>query len=231
VSELYQAVTVAGVIQTPNPNLRPEFAKSGELAFERIVDRSRIRISLFQENLTDALIAQNSIIPGTSVIGSSTQNIDRIRSRGLEISAQASDALVRGLDLTGSVTFVDSKILSNPTFRNAAGVLTDVSGKYTPSIPKLKVSGYATYRVDEHWSGAVGARYSSRVWATVDNTDINPGTYQGFESFFVADVRVNYTFDRKTRASVGIDNLNNQKYFLFHPFPQRTLIAEVRHTF
>ena len=27
---------------------------------------------------------------------------------------------------------------------------------------------------------------------------------------------------------VGIDNLNNDKYFLFHPFPQRTVVAELK---
>jgi iron complex outermembrane receptor protein len=231
VSELYQAVTVAGVIFTPNPNLRPEQAHSGELAIERITDKSRLRVSLFQESLTDALISQNSTIPGTNTIGASTQNIDHVRARGIEFVAQKSDALLRGLDLSGSLTYVDSKILSDPGFRNAANVLTDVAGKNTPNIPKLKASGVATYRHDDHWSGSVGARYASRVWATVDNTDVNPATFQGFEKYFVVDARVSYRFDKQTRAAVGIDNLNNRKYYLFHPFPQRTVSAELRHAF
>src|SRR5262249_46534121 len=228
VSELYQAVTVAGVIFTPNPNLRPERAYSGELALEYLMEKGRIRLSLFQENLTDALISQNSTIPGTNTIGSSVQNIDKIRSRGLELAAQKSDVGLRGLDLSGSVTYVDSTIRSDPNFRNAAGVLTDVRGKYTPNIPMLKATALATYRYDYRWSGALGARYSDRVWATIDNTDINPHTYQGFEQFFVLDARLNYQFDKTARASIGVDNLNNRKCFLFHPFPQRTLLAELR---
>ncbi|HTP61850.1 MAG TPA: TonB-dependent receptor [Burkholderiales bacterium] len=231
VTELYQAVTVGGVVYTPNPNLRPEQAYSGELALERAFARGRIRLSLFQENLQDGLISQNSTIPGTNVIGSSVQNIDRIRSRGAEFVAQRSDALVRGLDLTGSLTYVDSIILSDPGFRNAAGVLTNVAGKYTPNIPKWKATGVATYRYDDHLSGTVAARYSARVYATVDNTDVYTHTFQGFDSFFVVDARLNYNFDRQTRASIGVDNLNNQKYFLFHPFPQRTAFAELKHDF
>ena len=35
----------------------------------------------------------------------------------------------------------------------------------------------------------------------------------------------------KHAKAAGIDNLNNRKYFLFHPFPQRTIVAELRHTF
>ncbi len=231
VSELYQAVTVAGVVYTPNPNLKPERAYSGELALERALDKGRLRVSLFQENLSDALISQNSTIPGTSTIGSSVQNIDRIVSRGIEIVAEKGDVLIRGLDLSASATHVDSKILSDPAFRNAANVLTDVSGKRTPNIPRLKLTGVATYRYNEQVSGTLAARYSDRIWATIDNTDSNPNTYQGFDKFFVIDARFNYQFDKKTRASVGIDNLNNHKYFLFHPFPQRTVVAELRHSF
>jgi iron complex outermembrane receptor protein len=66
------------------------------------------------------------------------------------------------------------------------------------------------------------------VWATIDNTDIYPHTYQGFESFFVVDARVRYQLAKQWSAALGIDNLNNRKYFLFHPFPQRTVLAELR---
>jgi iron complex outermembrane receptor protein len=228
VSELYQAVTVGGVILTPNPNLRPERAYSGELALERGLAKGRIRLSLFQEDLTDALLAQNATIPGTNVIGSSVQNIERVRSRGIELVANGRDVLARGLDLAGSLTWVDSRILSDPEFRNAAGVLTDVTGKYTPNIPRLKATGVATYRYDDNWSGTLAARYSDRVWATLDNTDIYPHTFQGFESFVVFDARVVYQVAKQWSAALGIENLNNRKYFLFHPFPQRTVLAELR---
>ena len=136
--------------------------------------------------------------------------------------------MIHGLDLSGSMTLVDSKILSDPNFRNAAGALTDVTGKYTPNIPRFKSTALATYRHDEHWSGTLAARYSARVWATLDNTDINPNTYQGFDHYFVMDARVRYQFHKQWSAALGIENLNNQKYFLFHPFPQRTVVAELK---
>ncbi len=174
VTELYQAVTVSGVVSTTNPNLKPERAYSSELVAEK------------------------------------------------------NDAFVSGLDLAGNLTWVDSKIRSDPNFRNASGALTDVTGKYTPNIPRLKINTLATYRYEERCSGTVGTRYSDRVWATLDNTDVNPNTYQGFDKFFVADVRVRYQFAKQWSAAVGIDNLNNRRYFLFHPFPQRTLVAELK---
>ncbi|HEV8519746.1 MAG TPA: TonB-dependent receptor [Burkholderiales bacterium] len=228
VSELYQAITVAGVVFTPNPDLRPERAYSGELALERVIDKGRVRVSLFQESLADALISQNSIIPGTNTIGASIQNIDRVRSQGIELVAEKSDAPIRGLDLSGSVTWVDSKILSDPGFRNVAGVLTDVTGKYTPNIPRLKLTALATYRYDARLSGTLGARYSDRVWTTIDNSDPITHTFGGFDSYLVVDARLRYQFDKQWSAALGVDNLNNRKYFLFHPFPQRTFVAELK---
>lgn len=228
VTELYQSVTSGGTVYTPNPNLRPEQSHSGELALERVRNKGRLRLSLFQEDLVDALISQNSTLSGTTVNASQTQNIDRIRSSGLELALEQGDALWRGLDLAGSLTYVDSTIVSDPTFRDASNNLADVRGKYTPNIPRWKGSALASYRVGERWTHSLGARYSSHIWSTIDNTDYNHNTYQGFAGYFVMDARMHYKLDQRTSLAVGIDNLNNRKYFLFHPMMQRTLMAELK---
>ena len=77
----------------------------------------------------------------------------------------------------------------------------------------------------------MAARYSGRQFSQVDNFDGYSHTYQGFESFFVVDARLRMQIDRNWSAAVGIDNLNNNKYFLFHPFPQRTLAAELKYRY
>ena len=89
----------------------------------------------------------------------------------------------------------------------------------------------ATYRPDDRWAFTLAARYSSRVYATIDNSDPVTHTYQGFDDYLVFDARVNYQFDEHWNASLGVDNFNDQKYFLFHPFPQRTFIASLKATF
>lgn len=138
---------------------------------------------------------------------------------------------MRGLELSGSLTFVDSHILSAPGFKNAANVLTDVSGKVTPNIPRWRATAVATYRPNDQWAYTLAGRYSDRLWTTMDNTDTNPGTYQGFEHYFVADARIHYKANKQWSASLGVDNLNNRKYFWFHPFPQRTLLADVKFSY
>lgn len=86
----------------------------------------------------------------------------------------------------------------------------------------------ASYRPDARWTYTLAGRYSGRFYATADNSDINGHTYQGFERFFVADARVRYQVAKQWSAALGVDNLNNRKYFLFHPFPQRTVFAELK---
>ena len=62
----------------------------------------------------------------------------------------------------------------------------------------------------------------------LDNSDPNGFAYTGVSKFFVADLRVQYRIDPQWKASVGIDNLNKQTYWAFHPYPQRTFVAELR---
>lgn len=77
----------------------------------------------------------------------------------------------------------------------------------------------------------LAARYSDRVFATADNSDTVTHTFQGFDPYFVVDARVRYQIDKRWSAALGIDNLANRKYFLFHPFPQRTASAELRFSY
>ena len=54
-------------------------------------------------------------------------------------------------------------------------------------------------------------------------------TFQGFDGYLVVDARVHYQWDDNWSLAAGIDNLNNDKYFLFHPFPQRTFVMEIHY--
>lgn len=230
VGELYQNVQTGTTFTQANPFLKPESVLSGELALERNMTDSRLRVSLFEEHVDDALISQTSTIPGIATPVSFVQNVDKTRQRGVELVAQKQNALVRGLELTGSVTYVDAEILANSSYVPTSSGATSV-GKRTPYVPKWRATAVATYHPDEKWAYTLAGRYSSRLYATVDNTDINPATYQGFEGYFVADARVVYRFDRHWTGAVGVDNLNNRQYFLFHPFPERTFYAEVKYNY
>jgi iron complex outermembrane receptor protein len=221
VTELYQTITTGAVLTVPNPNLKPERAWSGELSAEQALGRGRVRASLFEEHVSDALISQSGPLgPGPTLVNF-VQNVDKVRSRGVELVGQAFDVAVRGLELSGSVTYVDSRIREDAAFPAAVG-------KRTPQVPKWRATAVATYHASAHSAFTLAGRYSDRVFATVDNSDTVTHTFQGFDGYFVMDARFRYQFDRRFGAAIGVDNLNNRKYFLFHPFPQRTVVAELK---
>jgi iron complex outermembrane receptor protein len=51
----------------------------------------------------------------------------------------------------------------------------------------------------------------------------------GVSKYFTVDARALYKVDAQTTLAIGIDNLNNNRYWNFHPYPQRTLHAEIKY--
>jgi iron complex outermembrane receptor protein len=227
VGELYQIVTSGTNIVIPNPNLAPEQALVGELALERKFADGKVRVSLFDEYVRNALISQSGTIPpSTTTLYTFVTNVDAIENRGVELAWQKNNALIDRMELFGSVTYVDSVILSDPTFKSATE--TTAVGKHVPYVPAWRSTLGTTYRPDEHWSFTVAARYQSKMYATLDNTDVVPNVYQAFDPFLVVDLRVQYKAGDRGEINFGIDNIGNYKYTLFHPFPQRTFVLQGR---
>jgi len=220
VSELYQSVSVGSQQRTPDPNLKPEKAWSGEFALERQLGKDgRFRLSLFHESTADALISQTTLFPGTQTSVSFVQNIGRTRTNGIELVFERPNVLPR-LDISGSATFADPKIVSDPAFPAAVG-------KLIPQVPRRKATLVATWRTTDRLSLTAAARYSSRLYGTINNADFVGHTYQGFEGYFVADARAVYHLRPRIDVSAGVENLTDKRYFLFHPFPGRTFTAEL----
>lgn len=233
VSELYQLLQngAANYYVQSNPNLKPEEVIAGEFTAERRFDNGLIRASLFHENKYDALISQTltngSAIPydtGTctrSAGCSFIQNVDHIRTRGIELATQWQDIFIHGLDLQGSATLTEAEVL-----RNDASPAT-VGNKPT-RIPRSMFKAVATYHHGNNLTFSLAARYSGRQYNALDNTDINPDTFGGASRFFIVDIKANYKFADRFTASFGVDNLNDYKSYVFHPYPQRTGYVQLK---
>jgi len=219
VSELFQGSISSGTIVNNDPNLKPEKATSGELTAERSLRNGLLRLSVFQEDTVDALYKQTDITVFPTV--TNIQNIGKIRSRGAEVAYQGQDIAWRGLDVSGSVTYVDSVVLKNDQFPASVG-------KKQVRVPDWRATAVATYHQNARLSYTLAARYSGRQYNTLDNTDSNPDTYGGTSRFFVVDAKVNYTLAKHATVSVGVNNLNNYRYYAYHPYPQRTVFATLR---
>ncbi|MTW12394.1 TonB-dependent receptor [Pseudoduganella eburnea] len=220
VSELYQGgINNAGTLINNDPNLKPERSWTTELSAERLVGNSALRITAFFERNSDALYSQTNVLVTPNV--TNVQNVDLIRTHGLETAWSNENVLVEGLDMQASLTWTDSKIRRNE--KNPASV-----GKWQPRIPEWRASAVATYRVNDKLSATLAARYSGKQYSTLDNSDINGFAYTAASKYFTVDARVRYRIDRHWSAAFGIDNANNYKYWNYHPYPQRSYSAEVK---
>jgi len=224
VSELYGAATTTTSKYVNDPNLSPEKSWTTELSAEKDIGNAVLRFTVFIEDTQDGLFTQTTIDPaGNSV--SRVQNVGRIQTNGLEVAYNGMDVFKPGLDLSGSITYADSLIKENSGYVTKVG---DTIGKQQPNIPQWRATALASYRLDAHWSGSLGARYSGPQFRTLNNLDVNGYTYQGVSEYFTTDVRVVYKADKQWSASFGIDNLNNYQYWNFHPYPNRSYMFELK---
>ena len=232
VSELYQLVTTGATFTSPNPNLRPDNVLAAELRFDRRFAGGRVSAALFQDDVRDAMVAQFlPLVANSATLYSYVSNVDHVRARGVELSG-AANALLRGrLDVAGSVTYVDPRILAISGRASATAAPDAAVGRMLPNIPDWRMSAVATVRPSARASLTAAARYSGKMYTTLDNADVNPNVYQGFSAWCVVDAKAAYRLGRGFDASLGVDNLLNRKYFLFHPFPQRTLVGSVSYAF
>jgi iron complex outermembrane receptor protein len=225
VAELYGATSTANSQFVNDPDLRPERSWTAELSAERDLGRGSARLTFFAEDTRDALYSQTTLDPVANRNITRVQNVERIATRGIEGALQTHGWLVAALDLAASVTYTDSKIKENSGFVAVPG---DTIGKWQPNVPRWRATALASWRFDERWSASVAARLSGRQYRTLDNADVNGFTYQGVSKFATIDVRAVYRFARNWTAAIGVDNLNDDHYWNFHPYPQRSYVAELK---
>ncbi|QDQ28628.1 TonB-dependent receptor [Chitinimonas arctica] len=224
VAELYQGTVImdkdgqAGIVNN-DPTLKAERSWTGELTAERALENGTLRTTLFHEDSRDALYVQINVFGATQV--STVQNVAHIRTRGAEIAYSASDVGKQGLDVSGSLTYAHSRIVRNDNFPASVG-------KWQPRVPNWRANLLATYRLTPQWSTSLGMRYSGKQYGNLDNSDGNGATYTGVSRYFVTDIRTRYRLDKHWSAALGVDNLNNAKYWAYHPYTQRTVFAELR---
>jgi len=231
-TELYQLVSTGTTFTSPNPNLKPDNATSMELRGDRRFNIGSIGLALFQDDVHDAIISQFlPLVQNSSTLYSYLSNVDHVRGRGVEGVVNIWQLPITGLSFSGNFTYVNAKTLALSGRPSATGTTESALGKQLPNIPKWRFAFATTYRPTTQLSLSLSARYSDKLYTTLDNSDVHFNTYQGFNSWFVADAHANYRLGNHWSTSIGVDNLLNRKYFLFHPFPQRSFVGNITYGF
>ncbi|HET8744399.1 MAG TPA: TonB-dependent receptor [Ramlibacter sp.] len=225
VQELYGATSTANAQFLNDPELRPERSWTFELSAEKPFGNVLTRLTYFAERTRDAIFSQTIFDPLANRNVSRVQNVGRIDTQGLELVANGTEVFTPGLDVQGSITYAHSIIKENDGFVATPG---DTIGKRQPNIPRWRATVQAAYRWTPQLTTSVAARYSGSQFRTLNNSDVNGFTYQGVSRFFVVDLRARWQATRTTSFAFGIDNVNNDKYWNFHPYPQRSYVLEAK---
>ena len=226
VAELFQGSVSGNTLLNNDPNLKPERSLAKEITLEKGYSygatSGTLRASVFEDDVRDTILSQTNILVFPNV--TNIQNIDRVRTRGVELSGTANDVGIKGFDLTGNVTYAHAVTLENTN--NPTTV-----GKYWVRVPRIRANFIGTYRPDDKWTTSLAARFSGREYNTLDNSDINPNTYGGTSTYTVWDTKLTYRFTRWADASFGVNNLTDKRYYVFHPYPGRTFVGELHASF
>ena len=158
--ELFQLVSTGATFTSPNPDLKPDDVFSTELRAERTFDHARVQLALFNDDIHDAIISQfRPLVAGSNTLYSFNSNVDHARARGAELSLGTTGLGIKGLDLNGSVTYLDAKTLATSGAAGASATAGSPIGKRLPNVPEWRGTAQATYRpVDRlavHGLGAV----------------------------------------------------------------------------
>jgi iron complex outermembrane recepter protein len=200
-----------------DPDLKPESSYDLNALVSHDFGKVKLTGSFFFQRVDDTIFSFTGFNQN-GITTSSFKNIDRTRQMGFEAIFESRNWLIDGLDVDANLGYINAKTISNPSARAAEGV-------QFPRIPKWRINGNLRYAVSDVVQTSLGLRYASRP--NTDLLGLQRGDTFGFTSeLFALDARINWAVTQQLRVSAGVDNLTNDRAWVFHPYPQRTFLIE-----
>jgi iron complex outermembrane receptor protein len=232
IAELFQSLGSPTQIITANALLRPENGVHHNFMIEYGLPKGYVRLNVFRDDIKDAI---QQVLSASGVLTqSSFQNIDQTSTTGVELIFDQRRILGSRFDFMFNGTWMNAKVDKGPiissTDSTGANADFDLTGKQRIRLPHWRANFFSTYHATDAWDISLSGRYTSDSFNDLDNRDRVNNVFGAQSDFFFMDFKTSYRFKLqnglKSRVSFGITNLNNDKAFVFHPYPQRTYIVE-----
>lgn len=191
-----------------NPDLKPQTTHNYEIGVRHEHTSAWFSdFSIYKSNVDD-LIER----PGRRDL---YQNLDRVRLKGIEAA-------------TGG--WITDRVFARLayTYVNAEEELPDGGSRQLRSRPKNTVQGEFRYQFPREYLLSVNGIYVSGLY------DLDPDeNYTEIDSYFVADLKLNKTFDSRFNAYVSVLNLFDKYYIhrIGYPREGRTFVVGVEANF
>ncbi|MEO5655071.1 MAG: TonB-dependent receptor [Nitrosospira sp.] len=232
IAELFQSLSSPTSILTANALLKPENGVHHNFMVEYTLPKGYIRVNAFRDDIQDAI---QQVQRASGVLTSSAfKNIDQTSTTGVELIFDQRRILGSKFDFMFNGTWMNAKVdkggivkFTDPTGANAD---FNLDGKQRIRLPHWRANFFTTYHATDAWDIAFSGRYTSDSFNDLDNRDHVNNVFGSQSDFFFLDFKTSYRHKfqsgLKSRFSFGITNLNNDKAFVFHPYPQRTFLVE-----
>ena len=196
---LYRGFSTTSGTFLPNSQLGPETLVGGEAGGDVRYGKFVAGLTWFRNDVHDLIgsrtLADSELPPGF-FFGSKNINVGKVRSDGVELTLDY--AFTKSLTANAAYTFTRSRVLENPEDPGSVG-------KQTPNIPRNFAAAGLRWQPHPRWNVALQTRWVDRTFGDADNTLVQ-------DSYFIADVHVDYQFTEMLQAFVSASNLFNRPY-------------------
>jgi outer membrane receptor protein involved in Fe transport len=196
-NELYRSFRVGDVLTVANESLRAERSTGGEAgASFYLFDRKLSARSTFFWTEITRPVANVTLQVTPSLITRQRQNLGRMRSRGLELEAEAQ--INQRWTVTGGYLLADATVLEFPANRTLEGLAT-------PQVARHQFTAQVRYADASRFTFALQARAGGNQF------DDDQNLFR-LGSYFVLDAFASRRLKRGVELFAAAENVFNQRY-------------------
>ena len=217
-----------GDMVIPNPNLTPEYAYNVESSITKTWPTVSISGTAYNTILRDAITKQDLgyvvVHEDEEVNVQTLQNTPEAYVRGISVAAKYNTKYFKSnrFGIEGSLNLQKGYDISNNV---ALGHIPPAYGKLLTRIQYNKLE-------TKLWCDIVSAKLLEDANAATDNTDL--ATVNGWPSYQLLNISVQYTINKSCKLKLGIDNITDQHYRTFASgisAPGRNYIISLQYKF
>jgi len=220
--ELYESSSTGNTESISDPSLGPESGNFHNLTLAYEIPNGLVSIDFFFNEIENEIMNTTKIIDGKEI--STFLGIDKTETIGVQMVYKQDNIFDLPLDINLNGTWLDKQIKANSGRE-------ELVGKQWVRTSNWKANGSATYHITDQFQTTLSANYRGPQFASEDNSDNTSGVYGASDEYLLLNVKSQYQQnignDMTMTMTVGVDNLLNENYFDFHPYPQRSYFASI----
>jgi len=221
--ELFDSSSNGDAVNISDPTLAPESGYFHDFKVQYELDEGYTSVSLFYNEIENEIMNTQTLRTNGRT-SNRTRGIDKTETIGVEFVYQQDHIMDLPLGLNINGTWLNKEIKED-------GNLPETVGNEWVRIPQWRANGTLTYHTTEYWDNSVAVQYRSKQHTDAKNSDVVSHVYGASDEYvlvnFKSAFKVDVGNDMTAKFSVGVDNILNEKYYDFHPYPQRTYFASI----